>query len=61
VGGFSPVDLWNLLARVSLLPDTPLLVGTACKCHGVIDAFCHGRAKTLPDQMLPEVTWKIAG
>ena len=44
VGGFFPEDLWNLLARVSLLPDTPLLVGTACKCHGVINAFCHGRA-----------------
>jgi hypothetical protein len=46
VGGFFPEDLWNLLARVNLLPDTPLLVGTACKCHGVVDAFCHGRAKT---------------
>lgn len=40
VGGFFPGDLWTLLKRARSLPDTPLLVGTACKCHGVVDAFC---------------------
>lgn len=44
LGGFFPEDLWTLLARTRLLPDTPLLVCTACKCHGVVDTFCHGTA-----------------
>ncbi len=44
LGGFFPEDLWTLLARTKLLPDTPLLVCTACKCHGVVDTFCHGTA-----------------
>ena len=48
VGGFFPEDLWDLLARVRRLPDTPLLVGTACKCHGVVDCFLHERADTNP-------------
>ncbi len=41
VGGFFPEDLWNLLERARLLPETPLLVGTACKCHGIIDGLFH--------------------
>ena len=41
VGGFYPEDLWNLLARARVLPGIPMLVGTACKCHGVVDAFCY--------------------
>lgn len=41
VGGFFPKDLWNLLERARLLPDTPLVIGTACKCHGVVDGLYH--------------------
>lgn len=41
VGGFFPEDLWNLLERARLLPETPLLVGTACKCHGIVDGIFH--------------------
>lgn len=41
VGGFYPEDLWNLLTRARLYPGVPLLVGTACKCHGVVDAFSY--------------------
>ncbi len=41
VGGFFPQDLWRLLERVRSLPDSPLLIGTACKCHGVVDGLCH--------------------
>lgn len=39
VGGFFPEDLWTLLERVGLLPGTPLLIGTACKCHGIVDGL----------------------
>ncbi len=39
VGGFYPEDLWNLLQEAMVLPDTPLLVGTACKCHGIVDGI----------------------
>ncbi len=41
VGGFFPEDLWQLLARARSLPGIPLLVGSACKCHGIVDGFCH--------------------
>ncbi|MGB3211401.1 MAG: hypothetical protein WBB19_11910 [Desulforhopalus sp.] len=41
LGGFFPEDLWNLLERARLLPDTPLLIGTTCKCHGIVDSLCH--------------------
>ena len=41
VGGFFPADLWNLLEQARLLPETPLLIGTACRCHGVVDGLCH--------------------
>lgn len=41
VGGFIPEDLWRLLERSKTLPGTPLLIGTACKCHGVVDGLCH--------------------
>jgi hypothetical protein len=37
VGGFYPEDLWYLLAEVEALPQRPLLIGTACKCHGIVD------------------------
>ncbi len=41
LGGFFPEDLWGLLERARLLPHTPLLIGTACKCHGIVDGLCH--------------------
>jgi hypothetical protein len=41
VGGFFSGDFWNLLEQARLLPETPLLIGTACKCHGVVDGLCH--------------------
>ncbi len=41
VGGFFPEDLWHLLERARSLPETPLLIGTACKCHGVVDGLWH--------------------
>lgn len=41
VGGFFPDDLWNLLERARALPEIPLLIGTACKCHGIINTLCH--------------------
>jgi len=44
VGGFFPEDLWGLLERARLLPNTPLLIGTACKCHGIIDGLIHTNA-----------------
>lgn len=44
VGGFFPEDLWHLLERVRALPDTPLLIGTACKCHGIVDSLLHREA-----------------
>ncbi len=36
VGGFTPEDLSWLLKRVESLNESPLLIGTACKCHGVV-------------------------
>jgi hypothetical protein len=39
VGGFYPEDLWHLLSEVQALPERPLLVGTACKCHGIVDGL----------------------
>jgi hypothetical protein len=39
VGGFFPEDLWHLFNRAISLPDTPLLIGTACRCHGIIDGL----------------------
>jgi hypothetical protein len=41
VGGFFPEDLWNLFERSRGLPGAPLLIGTACKCHGVVDGLKH--------------------
>jgi len=42
VGGVYPVDLWNLLKRVTVSPRSQLIIGTACKCHGIIDGLIHG-------------------
>ncbi len=41
VGGFLANDLWSFLKKVELLSSTPLLIGTACKCHGIIDGLYH--------------------
>lgn len=41
VGGFFPEDLWGLFDEVKLLPGVPLLIGTACKCHGIVDGLIH--------------------
>ena len=38
VGGYQPVDLQNALDRVRAAPG-PVLLATACKCHGVIEAL----------------------
>ena len=38
VGGFRPADLHDALARVRAAPG-PVLLATACKCHGVIEAL----------------------
>ena len=50
VGGFFPEDLWHLLERGRVLPGKPLLVGTACKCHGIVDGLCH----TMPKEPVRE-------
>jgi hypothetical protein len=39
VGGYSVGDLRGLLERVESGGDSKWLVGTACKCHGVISAL----------------------
>lgn len=41
VGGFLPNDLWHLLDNARPLSDTPLLIGTACKCHGIVDGLSY--------------------
>ncbi|MCP4343100.1 MAG: hypothetical protein GY799_30555 [Desulfobulbaceae bacterium] len=41
VGGFFPEDLWDLFERGRGLPGASLLIGTACKCHGVVDGLKH--------------------
>lgn len=39
VGGLNSDDLWQLLGRVQELEGVPLLLGTACKCHGIVTSF----------------------
>jgi hypothetical protein len=39
VGGFLPKDLWILLDRARSFSSAPLLVGSACKCHGIVDGL----------------------
>lgn len=41
VGGFYPEDLWILLEKARLLSGSHLLIGTACKCHGIVDGLRH--------------------
>lgn len=38
VGGYTPKALHNALTEIESLPDR-ILLGTACRCHGVLDAF----------------------
>lgn len=42
VGGVYPDDLWALLKRATVSSAGQLIIGTACKCHGVIDGFING-------------------
>lgn len=42
VGGYAPADLWELYRRARALRNIPLLIGTACKCHGIIDGLRTG-------------------
>ena len=39
LGGYYPDDLWKLLSRAQRLANHNLLVGTACKCHGIVDGI----------------------
>lgn len=39
VGGCQPIDLFRALNRVKDAAK-PILLTTACRCHGVMDAFC---------------------
>jgi len=39
VGGIYPQDLWNLLDRVETMDNEPLIIATACRCHGVVDGI----------------------
>jgi len=39
VGGFQAAELWRIYRRARVLPKSPLLIGTACKCHGIIDSL----------------------
>ena len=40
VGGYYPEDLYALLHKAKKLANLQLLVGTACKCHGILDGMC---------------------
>ncbi len=46
VGGFFPEDLRKLFDHAQLLSDTPLLIGTACRCHGIVDGISHTRQQS---------------
>lgn len=39
VGGYYPDDLWLLLSAVKGMPNRPILVSTACKCHGIVNGM----------------------
>ncbi len=39
VGGLDAKELWRLLDRVQDFEGTPLLLGTACRCHGIVTSF----------------------
>ena len=37
VGGIYPADLWQALDVIRSNDHKPLMIGTACRCHGVVD------------------------
>ncbi|MBW2683750.1 MAG: potassium transporter [Deltaproteobacteria bacterium] len=39
VGAIYPEDMWSLLDRVHNFLNKPLLIATACRCHGVLDGL----------------------
>jgi hypothetical protein len=39
VGGIYPVDMWDLLDCLPAFFGRPLLLATACRCHGVADGL----------------------
>jgi hypothetical protein len=39
VGGYRPADLFAALDSVIAAFGTPIVLATACRCHGVLDAF----------------------
>lgn len=39
VGGFQAAELWRIYSQARTLAGNPLLIGTACKCHGIIDSL----------------------
>jgi hypothetical protein len=43
VGGFLPEDLWSLSQQATSFAKTPLLIATACKCHGIVDGLIIGQ------------------
>ncbi len=44
-GGFFSADLWKLHDRTLSHLNTPLLIGTACKCHGIINGMAIDRSE----------------
>jgi hypothetical protein len=38
VGGYKPADLFDALNQIKAT-HAPVLLCTACSCHGVVDAF----------------------
>ncbi len=45
VGGIYPEDMWSLLDSAHNFLDKPLLVATACRCHGVVDCLQYRPSK----------------
>ena len=41
-GGIYPEDMWNILDRLHNFMNKPLLIATACRCHGVVDGLQFG-------------------
>ena len=39
VGGIRPADLWQALDTATQGAHRPLLIATACRCHGVVNLF----------------------
>ncbi len=40
VGGYTTDRLFNALSDITASKNMPILLSTACKCHGVMHAFC---------------------